>query len=150
MPIRPENKSRYPRDWREISLRVRDRADQKCEFCGVPNYQLGAWIVGRWWRAGAKGNGEHDHPRQGEIFPCYYLDEAPIWTKVKRVVLTVAHLDHQPENCADENLKALCQRCHLVYDAKHHATTAAHTRRSKAATIDLFDDAEKRRTLRVT
>ena len=33
------------------------------------------------------------------------------------VVLTVAHLDHCPENCADENLAALCQRCHNGYDA---------------------------------
>jgi hypothetical protein len=34
-----------------------------------------------------------------------------------RVVLTVAHLDHTPENCADDNLAALCQRCHNRYDA---------------------------------
>jgi 5-methylcytosine-specific restriction endonuclease McrA len=33
------------------------------------------------------------------------------------VVLTVAHLDHQPEHCGDENLAALCQRCHNRYDA---------------------------------
>ena len=33
------------------------------------------------------------------------------------VVLTVAHLDHTPENCADDNLAALCQRCHNRYDA---------------------------------
>jgi hypothetical protein len=32
------------------------------------------------------------------------------------VVLTVAHLDHTPENCADDNLKAMCQRCHNRYD----------------------------------
>ena len=36
-----------------------------------------------------------------------------------RVVLTVAHLDHQPENCADDNLAALCQKCHNRYDAPH-------------------------------
>ena len=39
-----------------------------------------------------------------------------------RVVLTVAHLDHTPENNADDNLAALCQRCHNTYDApKRHA-----------------------------
>lgn len=34
------------------------------------------------------------------------------------VVLTVAHLDHDPENweVKDERLKVLCQRCHLEYD----------------------------------
>ena len=34
-----------------------------------------------------------------------------------KVVLTIAHLDHTPENCDDENLRAWCQRCHLTYDA---------------------------------
>lgn len=38
-----------------------------------------------------------------------------------RVILTVAHLDHTPENCADENLLALCQRCHNQHDAKTRA-----------------------------
>lgn len=33
-----------------------------------------------------------------------------------RVVLTTAHLDHNPMNCARENLRAWCQRCHLAYD----------------------------------
>lgn len=40
-----------------------------------------------------------------------------------RVVLTVAHLDHTPENCARENLLALCQFCHLRLDAEQHAKT---------------------------
>lgn len=48
-----------------------------------------------------------------------------------RVVLTVAHLDHNPQNCADDDLKALCQRCHLRYDAAHHKANAARTRYEK-------------------
>ena len=48
-----------------------------------------------------------------------------------RVVLTVAHLDHDPMNCARENLRALCQRCHLAYDLKMHLARAAETRRRK-------------------
>ena len=39
-----------------------------------------------------------------------------------RVVLTVAHLDHNPANNAEDNLAALCQKCHNTYDApKRHA-----------------------------
>lgn len=39
-----------------------------------------------------------------------------------RVVLTVAHLDHNPANNAEGNLAALCQKCHNTYDApKRHA-----------------------------
>ena len=37
--------------------------------------------------------------------------------------LTVAHLNHIPEDCKEENLKAMCAGCHLRYDAKHHAET---------------------------
>ncbi len=56
-----------------------------------------------------------------------------------RVVLTIAHLDHTPENCEMENLRAWCQRCHLTYDAKHHATNAYHTRRKGNADGDMFE-----------
>jgi 5-methylcytosine-specific restriction endonuclease McrA len=39
-----------------------------------------------------------------------------------KVVLTIAHLDHDPENwdVTDERLKALCQACHLGYDRTRH------------------------------
>ena len=37
--------------------------------------------------------------------------------------LTVSHQDHNPSNCAEDNLKALCAPCHLRYDAKHHVAT---------------------------
>lgn len=43
--------------------------------------------------------------------------------------LTVAHLNHAPEDCRSENLKAMCAPCHLKYDAAHHA----ETRRKKKA-----------------
>lgn len=84
MPIRPENKIRYPKNWPEISKRIRfERAENKCEKCGAENY--------------------NPHPDTGS-----------------KVILTVAHLDHTPEHCDDENLMAMCQRCHLRYDAHHH------------------------------
>jgi len=38
-----------------------------------------------------------------------------------RTVLTIAHLDHNIKNNDPENLKALCQPCHLRYDAKEKA-----------------------------
>ena len=37
--------------------------------------------------------------------------------------LTVAHLNHIPQDVSPENLMALCAPCHLRYDAKHHAET---------------------------
>jgi len=40
--------------------------------------------------------------------------------KPVKVVLTVAHLDHDETNhqVTDDRLKAMCQLCHLRYDAK--------------------------------
>jgi len=55
-----------------------------------------------------------------------------------KVILTVAHLDHNPANCDDNNLKALCQRCHLRYDAEQHKINAQITRDKKNKTLKLF------------
>lgn len=109
MPIRPENKGRYPKDWRRISLEARERAGWQCE--GSPAYP------------DCRAANHQPHPVTGS-----------------RVVLTVAHLDHQPENCAPANLRAWCQRCHVTYDAAHHRATAARTRRARRAIADLFDE----------
>lgn len=38
MPIKPENKSRYPKDWKQIRASVLERSHNCCEFCGVENY----------------------------------------------------------------------------------------------------------------
>jgi len=107
MPIKPENRARYPKNWREIVAQVRERSGDRCE--GSPAFP-----------ACRAPNGE-PHPETGS-----------------RVVLTTAHLDHVPENCALANLRHWCQRCHLVYDAKHHAQTAYATRKARAGTPDLF------------
>lgn len=53
------------------------------------------------------------------------------------VVLTVAHLDHDPANCHPSNLRAWCQRCHLTYDAKQHAHNARRTRAAKAGQMEI-------------
>ncbi len=116
MPIRPENRTRYPKDWPAISRRIRNfRAAGRCEC-------EGECATGHAGRCAAFNSLRH--PVTGS-----------------KVVLTVAHLDHQPENCADANLKAMCQRCHLAYDAVHHAQTAARTRtQALAVQMDaLFD-----------
>ena len=40
MPIRPENRDRYPKDWKLRSRFVRVyRARNKCEWCGAENHQ---------------------------------------------------------------------------------------------------------------
>ena len=68
----------------------------------------------------------------------YSLRRLNIRGSLTRIVLTIAHLDHTPENCADDNLSALCQRCHLAYDHEHHQRNAHATRRNRKACGDLF------------
>jgi hypothetical protein len=64
----------------------------------------------------------------------------------KKTILTVAHLDHNPANNAEDNLKCLCARCHLQYDKAHHAKNARRTWRNKrnaiTGQIELWSESE--------
>lgn len=115
MPIRASEKARYPRDWRAISARIRERSGGQCECPG-----------------GDDGCGLHHGRRCEERH-----GEPAKWAR-GRVVFTTMHLDHTPENVADDNLRAACQRCHLRYDRVHHAETSAATRRAKSPQIPLM------------
>jgi 5-methylcytosine-specific restriction endonuclease McrA len=49
-----------------------------------------------------------------------------------KVILTVAHYpDSDPMNCAEDNLHALCQRCHNRADAPMRTVNARRTRLQK-------------------
>lgn len=87
----PVDWKRYPKDWKAISLDIRERDGWRCKWCGTPN-------------------GAH-HPITGG-----------------KVTLTVAHLNHDTTDNRDDNLVALCNRCHIVYDAALHARHARATR----------------------
>jgi 5-methylcytosine-specific restriction endonuclease McrA len=138
MPIRPENRARYPKDWPAISAAIRARANHRCEDCGVPNGELGGRSPsGKWHKAKAKGEKllRIEWPQPGEEWWCEGYDTQ---LRIVRIVLTVAHLDHTPENCSPENLKAWCQRCHNAYDAPMRAAGIKSRRRALKAAADLF------------
>ena len=124
MPIKPENRARYPRNWKAIRAAILDRARHRCEQCGIPDGVYRNRNTGQW---------TDDHG----LVETWSMDG----DRTARIVLTIAHLDHTPENCDPANLRALCQRCHLAYDATHHAQTAYQTRRRHKAKGDLFDAA---------
>ena len=79
-----------------------------------PNWkEIRARIIAR---AGNRCEGSPRYPdcraENGELHP----------VTGSKVVLTVAHLDHNPENSDDDdNLRAWCQRCHNTYDAPFRA-----------------------------
>ena len=121
MPFDP---SRYPPDWRTVSISARVRSGGRCECegeCGLPHAPR--------------------CPRKnGEPLGGY------------RVVLTVAHLWRGPcaahhaagVKCGEPaHLKAMCQPCHLRYDLPPHHANARATRRAerrRRAAGDLFDE----------
>lgn len=131
MPIRPENRAKYPPDWPEISRRIRfDRAQGRCECtgqCGVDH--------------AAENAASADDPLAAELgidpdpHRCGAVHGAPHPVTGAAVVLTTMHMDHDPENCDDANLLAGCQRCHNRYDADHRRAGIAARR-----PLPLFDD----------
>lgn len=50
--------------------------------------------------------------------------------KPAKVMLAVAHLNHDPEN-ARALLAVLCQRCHTLWDAEHHARNRRNNQRKR-------------------
>lgn len=139
MPIRPENRARYPSDWKQIRAEVLERAGHRCEKCKAPNLTVIA-------RGEGKDAGTYQDmeayvfdAETGEELGQYRMSDYTVG-RMTKVVLTIAHLDHTPENCDRSNLRAWCQRCHLAYDAEHHAETRRATRRAQilAAEPELF------------
>lgn len=122
MPIRIETAPLYPpaAEWREIRKRILARAGNACEcdaLCGL------AHVGGRCLAP----NGLRLVRRtRVDGLTAWSLDAAGVL-----VVLTIAHVDHDPSHNDDGNLRALCQRCHLRLDRDQHKRNAAATRARK-------------------
>jgi len=92
----PMNRADYPPDWEERRKRILTRA-------------------------GSPDGGPHGAKCEECERPNYSAN--PVTGS--RVVLTIAHLDHDPSNwnVLDDRLRAMCQKCHNNYDAEHRAKT---------------------------
>mgnify|MGYP001568649655 CR=1 FL=1 len=124
----PMRRELYPATWETISLRIRERAEWRCEWCGVQNGVVGYRdATGRFWTDVELDRSDGDHPLIGKLI---------------KITLTVAHLGtphpdgtpgdkHDKLDVRDENLAALCNRCHLNHDRDEHMANAAATRRRK-------------------
>ncbi len=148
MPIKPENRLRYPADWPEIRAAILARAGYRCEHpgCLARQYSVGIWhrpLDGdrdwKWFPIWGQNDNPRTYQEARQVAAELDHDRSEEGPKPLVIVLTVAHLDHQPENCDPENLRALCQRHHLAYDAKHHKNTAYRTRKAAMQTADLFE-----------
>lgn len=107
----PIDYKRYPPNWKETRKRILKRANNTCEFEGCTFKHLQNVFQGK------KNNRVewfHSVDQAKESCGILYFD------KPVKVVLTIAHLDHDETNwnVADDRLKAMCQLHHLRYDAK--------------------------------
>lgn len=141
MPIKPENRKRYPDNWIEIREAILARAGNCCEQCKVANGKVIARGAGPFAGTYQTDDAEVYDAETGEHIARVRMSEYQVKNMVQ-IVLTIAHLDHQPENCDENNLRAWCQMHHLRHDAKHHAETARTTRRERLAVADLFEGAD--------
>lgn len=116
----PINRALYPADWEAISRRIRfERAGGRCEQCGAVHGQrhpeTGAIVQLQTHHVGA------DRPDGSPGDPLDKMD------------------------CRDENLQALCRRCHLAADERQRVASAritrntnTHRRIALAGQLDLF------------
>jgi len=131
MPIRKDLRHHYEGpEWEAIRAAILERAGHRCEQCRKPDRtdvevdEKGHWRDASEW---------YWHDERGER-----VNYRARYARLSRVVLTVAHLNHEPTDNRPENLRGLCQRCHLAHDAPLHRRNAAATRWKKRNNLE-FD-----------
>ena len=117
----PINYKDYHPKWSLIRKLVLKRDNYCCKWCGAPQY---AFI---YRTKKDKESKEWNYAPEGHM-----VDEMEgFGYKVTKIILTVAHLDHDKTNNRFWNLAALCQKCHLNHDRKQHALNRKYGRNWK-------------------
>jgi len=117
----PMNRKLYPTNWDAIALEIKESNNWKCEQCGKQ----------------CKRSDES----WGEFFSGWNMQSAYYTDAIEhtqRFILTVAHLDHIPQNSDRSNLRALCAPCHLRYDVKQMGTKK-RLKKEREGQIPLFE-----------
>jgi len=135
----PCDYSKYPVNWKtEIRPRILDRDKHCCCECGVSNYAVGFhgtdgnfWTVEEIMKVLEDSGCDLFSP--GEPLAGIPADKKPI-----RIVLTIAHMNHDITDNRDENLKALCQKHHLAHDKELHQKNSRQTNENKKGLQKLF------------
>lgn len=135
---------KYPKAWPAIRAAILARANNRCETCGAPNRET---IV----RGAADGKdaGTYAMFDGGD---CFDAETGASLGAVRgseydagnllRVILTVAHMDHDESNNDPSNLRALCQMHHLRHDREDNVRRRRATAAAKAGqgALPLFND----------
>jgi hypothetical protein len=131
----PIDYKRYPPNWKtEIVPAVLARANNCCEFEGC-KFKNGQMVY--------RGK-LHNRIEWFETLSAAYdlCGEFMVWEKPIKVVLTIAHLDHDETNhdVKLDRLAAMCQLHHLRYDAKEKYRRGKVNWIKKSKLQNLFDD----------
>ena len=111
------NRKLYPKNWEAIAREIKEAANWTCQGCDRPCRRPGESEKALIYRI------NNDLHWRTNLFE--FVDGGPLGKvakpKPRRFVLTVAHLNHRPEDCRPENLKALCSVCHCRLDIAPNA-----------------------------
>jgi hypothetical protein len=131
----PIDYKKYPANWKtEIRPAILRRAMYKCEKCKIEN---GSVVLRGMWNGVECYQDEHGtifDAATSEVIGADYVGEVHPTNKLIRIVLTIAHLDHDINNNDYSNLKALCQRCHNRLDIPHRK----ESRKKNKGVLSLF------------
>lgn len=117
-------KELYDENWKDvIRPEALKRAQYKCQNCGVSQRS-------QFYRE--KG--------QRVIIEDSFILSWAITNKKKisTVHLAISHTDHNTSNNNPDNLKALCQECHLRHDKEFHKATRIGKRKHLPRGLDGF------------
>lgn len=126
MPIRPDLRHYYRDGWLELRESILARCGHKCEWCGVEEHAIVLRHRAKWASSGDLklcGTSITLGWRSADFDGERSLDVPARETRWVYIALGIAHLDHNPANRSEENLKALCGHCHLKYDLQQHKST---------------------------
>lgn len=133
MPIDYKN---YHPKWKLISKLIRfRRAHNRCEECGILNGTVIKRLKDGTFRT--PGSQEWDMIHSRIRYSNSNMTESLKYHGFSKIVLTVAHLDHNINNNRFNNLKALCQMHHLKLDMSHHVKNRKYGRDWKRNQIQL-------------
>jgi hypothetical protein len=119
----PIDYKEYHTEWKRISKEIREREGNCCKFCGIANGSIIRTIDRL--AATKEDLDKYDAYRAVKFSHGPALKAA----QLTKIVLTVAHIDHDKDNNDFNNLAALCQRCHLKLDLNSHITNRKYGRK---------------------
>lgn len=102
----PMDKDKYPAEWKDIALRIKNGCDWVCQFCGM------------------------QCRKPGEPFDTHRRTMSVHHMGVTRPDGSPGD-PHDKMDVRDENLVGLCSACHLRADLPIHIANAARTRYRK-------------------